>query len=70
MTTKFRTFKVRGGGTFPIDMLRYDRCWPFTQQDVHAIESERGKRTVTLETAHDASPTPSRWNSFLWGVVS
>ena len=27
------TFTVEGTGMFPVDMLRYDNCWPRTEQD-------------------------------------
>jgi hypothetical protein len=76
MAKQFRTeFQVEGGGSFPLDMLRYDSCWPKTQQDVaimDAFPGTSGKRTVTLVSASlrvSYVPTADRWASFSWSVV-
>ena len=61
-------FVVRGGGNFPIDMLRYDSCYPKSERDSGLIESE-GRREVTLESAGRFAPSHGRWESFLWRVV-
>ncbi len=62
-----------GGYAFPIDMLRYDDCWPFTADDAREIESslEGGKPTdqhvvfVETRTLSKLEPwTVSRWISF------
>ena len=66
-TYKARIFSVRGRGRFPIDMLRYDSCWPFQTKDSAAIEAD-GVRTVTLESA-SPNRTAARWRSFGWEVV-
>lgn len=73
------TFTVQGQFAFPIDMLRYDSCYPDSQQDVTAIiESgdpvDRATRQVTLvrigETRKEAERiTRQRWESFGWGLV-
>jgi hypothetical protein len=47
-TTKQKTlfkFTVVGSGVFPFDMLRYDQCWPASENDSAAIErtSRRGR---------------------------
>jgi hypothetical protein len=64
---------------FPIDMLRYDSCWPMRQEDVanitHSLDvrtrSDQGT-TMTLvsysDTKHSAKPTEARWLSFGWRV--
>lgn len=31
------TFDVRGTGAFPVDMLRYDACWPASEADSHRM---------------------------------
>lgn len=36
-------FKVTGRANFPIDMLRYGRCWPKTESD----SSAKYDRSVT-----------------------
>lgn len=68
-------FTVRGTGAFPLDMLRYDRCYPGTGQDSYAAERvDRGEREVTLATAiasrAENYPTTGRWESFGWKVVA
>jgi hypothetical protein len=66
-----RHFYVRGRGSFPLDMLRYDSCWPATSEDVAKIESDvREPRTIKLMTAGNphAVPTVGRWSSFLWSA--
>jgi len=65
------SFKVTGRGEFPLDMLRYDECWPSTTLDAMSIETpaNRGKRTVTLESNRYMAPTEGRWLSFGWRVL-
>lgn len=68
------TFSVRGRDLFPIDMLRYDSCWPKSEsQDsvsimvTHGPRASREERTVTLIGLRE--PTEARWKSFGWTVV-
>jgi hypothetical protein len=75
-------FTVRGTGLFPFDMLRYDSCWPKSQEDTAAIEATTRRRTrgsienpgpaeltvVTLLTIGTNAPTEARWDSFGWKV--
>ena len=71
-------FTVTGQGEFPIDMLRYDACHPYTPQDVSNIDGglrlEEGRLVTRLVTLiHNAAgrgwrPTDGRWNSFGWDV--
>lgn len=68
-TVKLKTFKVTGTGNFPIDMLRYDACWPATESDAAHLQFEKGRRTITLHTHNPSAPTNGRWNSFLWNVA-
>lgn len=76
------TFVVTGRGRFPMDMLRYDQCWPkdstdanlLNDPDPYASDDERYDfrrklRTVTLISAGYRTPTPERWDSFGWKVV-
>lgn len=67
-------FTVEGRGSFPIDMLRYDSCWPAREgTDSFGIEaslrprSGRDKRKVTLVGLRE--PTVGRWESFGWKVA-
>jgi hypothetical protein len=73
---------VEGGGTFPIDMLRYDSCVPADEQHSRLIESSIAVangmvRQVTLKRfardndGGDRNRTAvARWRSFGWSVVS
>lgn len=75
---KVETFTVEGGCRFPVDMLRYDGCYPESQQDAakieHAVDAMLVKDRlalggITLRTAHDSAPTTARWQSFSWRVT-
>ena len=70
-----QTFEVAGGrgSQFPLDMLRYDQCYPDTEHDSARIE-------YTLDASHPIRlrrtvdnkkrmPTEARWKSFGWKVV-
>ena len=62
---KYR-FEVAGKGYFPIDMLRYDACYPLDGDSVANMSGERteGHRVVLLGADHE--PTVARWVSFGW----
>jgi len=58
-------FIVRGKGIFPLDMLRYDKCYPLKSLP---------RRTdtvvdVLLRVDMDRALTPERWSSFGWEIV-
>jgi hypothetical protein len=64
-------FTVTGRFPFPIDMLRYDRCYPATEKDSSLmVGALSGSREITLRLVTDrpAGPTEARWNSFMWHV--
>lgn len=71
---KYRFFTATGSGKFPVDMLRYDGCFPDDQESAVSIgygrrDCPRGKRTVNLCMAvrnKQQSPTDARWRSFGW----
>lgn len=78
MATKSVTFRVVGSGSFPVDMLRYDACWPRDQDAVAAFHEsgERGyTRSVWLSRHEVERPagfggvTIDRWASFGWRVA-
>lgn len=61
------TFSVTGHGTFPVDMLRYDQCWPAsTAAAVSLLLLDDEIRTVGLSSY--TPPTDARWRSFGWLV--
>lgn len=71
-THEIVSFQVEGRGSFPLDMLRYDQCWPAGPEDVAKMGLDREQRTVKLNRAtHHRlhGPTFERWRSFGWSVV-
>ena len=65
---KYWTFVVEGQGEFPVDMLRYDRCCPYQQEDVSwCFLSGKNKRSAMM-ISHAKPPQVERWNSFGWSV--
>lgn len=67
-------YSVQGRGSFPIDMLRYDRCWPASEGgDSAKVEASfqprasREERIVALIGLDE--PTEGRWASFGWKVL-
>ena len=67
-------FTVEGNGEFPWDMLRYDRCWPASEDQIVALapyhRGELFKNTRQVKMRGLNEPTPARWESFGWKVVS
>lgn len=67
-------FTVKGRYPFPMDMLRYDSCWPSTGESVAAIHNSitrQGDREQTVTLLTDmVGITPDRWRSFGWTVTS
>ena len=70
---------VEGRGLFPLDMLRYDACFPSDFKAVAGIGSPacgpgRHEREVKLcqprQTATERQVTVDRWKSFGWVVKS
>lgn len=63
------TLVIPANSVFPIDMLRYDTCWPATQDDVAKFPTEREDRPIQLDvqTVSDRKTgafTVERWRSF------
>ena len=75
-------FNVTGTGPFPLDMLRYDGCYPATSRDATRAQDPRcggrgvrEERTIAVERAAASRaearrwrPTVARWESFGWAV--
>jgi hypothetical protein len=65
-------FTVVGRGQFPVDMLRYDACWPKREaEDSISISASfaihaHGTEEITLIGVK--APTEARWESFGWKV--
>jgi hypothetical protein len=65
-------FLVKGFGTFPIDMLRYDQAFPLREtESAKIIYGERGVEIELGRHVEDESDEPcyGRWQSFGWKVV-
>ena len=63
----------RPGRSFPIDMLRYDRAIPESEQDSAFISSSMQPRSVsqrTIRLVMPRQPTLARWESFGWKVIA
>ena len=73
-------FTVRGNGYFPIDMLRYDTCFPKTteaaQRLIHPAAFEEPDELVEVQLGvfhkhkNHHGLTPARWLSFGWEIIS
>lgn len=61
-------FTVQGTGPFPLDMLRFDECWPVADEDVRALEGLHFQLAIIRMRSH-RGPTTGRWNSFGWRVT-
>lgn len=77
----FQTFEVRGRYPFPIDMLRYDGCFPIREAEdsggiARSIEQhgrgedmEKPIRLGRYVERRSDLPTAHRWRSFGWLVL-
>lgn len=72
-------FVVEGTGVFPVDMLRYNNCYPADGGSVEAINTSLGSwispkvRDYSVTLRHRDvyagwSPTSERWATFGWIV--
>lgn len=68
-------FVVLGRYPFPMDMLRYDCCWPRDSESAAEIAAShsymrepRAIYRVRLSTAAPVRTTPDRWRSFGWVI--
>jgi hypothetical protein len=63
--TKTCYARITWVGSFPLDMLRYDHCFPARAKDVPLMQSGKGGTIVVAQTVHgDKSDwTPGRWKS-------
>lgn len=66
------TVEPERGAPFPLDMLRYDCCYPNSTDDaahIHRSISDRASRPITLVTQRAPEfVTADRWKSFGWIV--
>lgn len=75
MTRKSCSFTVEGVFRFPLDMLRYDACYPYSTEDATKIsetfntEIPSQRRVIHLHSNINP-PTAARWKSFGWTVIA
>lgn len=72
MATYLIRFTVEGKGYFPVDMLRYDSCFPSNQSSVTRLGNSPESREVYLARVTNRkqwTPTYDRWRSFGWIVT-
>lgn len=64
--------RVRGRSPFPIDMLRFDRGFPYSEIDSAKIAdswTNYGEvREVDVRLTGHGAPAAGRWESFGWAV--
>jgi hypothetical protein len=71
--SKLYRYTVRGRGSFPFDMLRYDAAWPTSNgaSELSLLASRPGVARLiqnSVELLSHSKPTVGRWNSFGWYV--
>lgn len=75
-----QTFTVEGSGSFPYDMLRYERCWPANESQSPLLESypvlggedrNRLRQVQLMRSVETKQSLPEfrRWQSFTWRVI-
>ena len=57
---------VTGRGSFPLDMLRHDACWPMSSSDVAKLDAGAGREPRSIAIRSYSAPTIERWKSFGW----
>lgn len=72
MHEKMVSYEVEGHGSFPVDMLRYDCCWPKTETDSAIMDRSHrdrgGNHHYAIRVMGLKHPTEARWQSFGWKV--
>ena len=67
-------YTVKGQGTFPFDMLRYDCAYPATSEAAYKlypsmfVASGNAVKEQSVELRSYFEPTVGRWQSFGWSV--
>lgn len=71
-----KQFVVEGTGTFPLETLSFDQCWPARPADAAAIAGSQldggaatPRRKIILATAAKYAPNRQRWIAAGWWVI-
>lgn len=67
---KIHRITVSGRGEFPMDMLRYDECYPYSVEDISLMTERTCLREITLVCHRPCGSTYARWDSFGWEVIA
>lgn len=65
---KFVVRQEQPGEVFPVDMLRYDQCWPASWEDSLLLIKPMPLQNEVAFLSNKR-PTKRRWASFGWLVV-
>lgn len=65
---KVFSFTVKGSGQFPLDMLRYDQCWPTGTDDASKIETSLARYYKADFCAADEIGNSNKWEINLTGA--
>lgn len=73
-TIRFQVHSRWRHAEFPMDMLRYDRCYPDSSLDgnlIHAtfVHDSKDRLTTYIHLRGYQPPTKDRWDSFAWVVT-
>lgn len=60
------TKKFKGRGYFPLDMLRYDCCWPTDTEAVNSISHVNFREDRIVSVTSNSKFTIARWATFGW----
>lgn len=63
-------YEVQGKGGFPLDMLRYDRCWFARETDSLMVLGARKASDYVIRVRGLQPPTEARWKSFGWVLAT
>lgn len=66
-TVKLYSFAALGRGHFPMDMLRYDACWPADSGSASNLGDPLDDDLREVNLYSYRAPTRERWRSFGWG---
>jgi hypothetical protein len=65
-----RELLVTGTGRFPFDMLRYDACYPKSEEDTRLMLGAGERQVKLIRVGHNTTvATYDRWRSYGWDAA-
>jgi hypothetical protein len=61
-------YYATGQGNFPVDMLRYNQCWPASTDDALNLLNDDPEDLRSISLLSHVEPTIERWSSFGWSI--